>query len=331
MMQANNLEPAKPNSIPNDEANDLLTLAINTIINSLLNDEAKIPEYLKNHRNFVILFNHIRSTKKVLNSLPSLGLALEKNLTKDEMAIKITDVNDLSQVCTQLTSQLNFWREKYVSQYDTLLSLNLKLQEEIVRKNSIESALRASEYTYRQLAVRDSLTGIYNRGYFIEMASQEAEAIKQYGGLFCILMLDVDHFKNFNDTHGHLAGDEALKTLTKAVGEHLRKTDFFARYGGEEFILLLGNTSLEAGILIAERIRQEVMKTPIEISKDLTVTIEVSIGVACLDGLKVRKDDLVSDEALHKAVLEADTALYAAKENGRNLVWWEGRHSSQGF
>ena len=162
----------------------------------------------------------------------------------------------------------------------------------------------------RQLATTDSLTKIYNRRAFFEIANSFFTLAKRENIELSILILDIDFFKKINDTYGHVTGDRVLQHLVQVVQETLRKSDIFARYGGEEFIVLLPNTSLDAAQHVAQKIRQQVEKSPCHIDKtDIFITI--SIGCSAY-----KKDD----NSLNEIILRADKALYIAKENGRNRV-----------
>lgn len=147
----------------------------------------------------------------------------------------------------------------------------------------------------------DPLTGAQNRRALNESLESMFSMKSRYGYGFSLLIVDVDHFKQVNDVHGHLVGDQILKDVVNVIGELSRDTDLLARYGGEEFVVLLPATPLEGAELFAERVRSK-------IAERLSVT--VSGGVASADKAKNAKE-LISN---------ADTALYAAKESGRNRM-----------
>ncbi len=163
-------------------------------------------------------------------------------------------------------------------------------------------------------AVIDALTGIANRRAFMERMPVEFKRSLRGHNPLSVIMVDIDHFKAYNDTYGHIAGDECLKAIAGRIQETIKRPgDFCARYGGEEFIVLLSDTKQESAMLIAEQIRANVekMKKPHEKSLPWGV-VTISLGVATMSG-----DAAVSDEIL---LQQADKALYAAKENGRNRV-----------
>ncbi len=156
----------------------------------------------------------------------------------------------------------------------------------------------------------DSLTGALNRRAMEEVAVRETSRSMRHGNPLCMIVLDVDHFKLLNDTRGHAAGDCALKALVQQVKTVLRGNDLIARTGGEEFAILLPDTAATAGTLAAERLRQAIEELEVSF-EDESFRFTVSAGVAELD------PSLGCWESMMR---RADTAMYAAKENGRNAV-----------
>ena len=163
----------------------------------------------------------------------------------------------------------------------------------------------------RDLAVVDDLTGLYNRRFFDTRLSYELERFVRYRHPVALALLDVDHFKEVNDTHGHLVGDAVLRHLAQLGLGSIRCVDLFARFGGEEFALLMPSTGLEGGRISAERLRQAISETPALTDAGL-VGITVSAGVAAADGSWSG-----DPEGLVRA---ADQALYRAKAAGRDRV-----------
>jgi diguanylate cyclase (GGDEF)-like protein/PAS domain S-box-containing protein len=163
-----------------------------------------------------------------------------------------------------------------------------------------------------RLSYTDDLTGIYNHRFFIEQLAREVERHKRYATPLSLLMIDIDYFKHYNDTNGHLAGDEVLRAIAILIERGVRQTDIVARYGGEEFSAILTNTGREGALEIAERIRKNVSDTRFpnesaQPNKDLTV----SVGVATFSS---------SISTLTDLIREADHTLYRAKNGGRNRV-----------
>ncbi len=155
-------------------------------------------------------------------------------------------------------------------------------------------------------AYHDQLTGLYNRNKFDELFELEMNRVKRYGVQSSLVMLDIDHFKRFNDTYGHLIGDKVLVALADTIAHNIRNTDVFARWGGEEFILLLPETPLHAACKLVEKLRQKVHEIEIEEAAPVTA----SFGVT----------QLRSDDTLKSAFRRADEALYEAKGAGRDCI-----------
>jgi diguanylate cyclase (GGDEF)-like protein len=164
----------------------------------------------------------------------------------------------------------------------------------------------------RNMAVKDGLTRIFNKRYFLESLAKEYEFnLRNQAGL-SIVMFDIDHFKEVNDTHGHPAGDAILKDLTKLVETEARGYDLFARYGGEEFVFLMRGAPLEAAIGFAERVRGSVEAHDFKY-EGITIKVTISLGVSYWDGGK----EVTCPEQL---VQQVDEQLYKAKNGGRNRI-----------
>ncbi len=174
---------------------------------------------------------------------------------------------------------------------------------------SVAGVLRAQRL--RLLSTTDRLTGTANRGFFDQRLGEEESRARRYGHAFSVALLDVDHFKRFNDSYGHVAGDLALQTLAETLRGSVRKSDLVARYGGEEFALILPETPLEEAARKMELMRRLVAATEIELDPTLVVKIDVSVGVAAFP----------RDGADGRAVLAAaDSRMYEAKHAGRGRV-----------
>jgi len=159
------------------------------------------------------------------------------------------------------------------------------------------------------LAITDGLTGLYNHRHFFDELHREMTRARRQDMPLSLLMLDLDHFKQFNDTFGHLRGDELLRAVARVLRENVRSMDLAARYGGEEFAMILPGVDLDQARRAAERIRQQVARMAFH--GDTPVT--VSIGVTSLDPAR-------GDESPQAFARRADLALYRAKQTGRNRV-----------
>jgi diguanylate cyclase (GGDEF)-like protein len=163
-------------------------------------------------------------------------------------------------------------------------------------------------------SITDSLMGINNRRYFDQALDDEVEIAKRYGLPLALILVDVDRFKDVNDTHGHLIGDEVLRNLAKAIKNIARESDVVCRYGGEEIAIITPNTSLEKAMILAKRLNETVKKSTMALSgaSQEEIYITISLGVSSLDFGEVScKENLLQ---------RADNALYDAKRNGRDRV-----------
>jgi two-component system, cell cycle response regulator len=163
----------------------------------------------------------------------------------------------------------------------------------------------------RNLAIRDSLTDLFNHRHIMDLVQHEFERVGRYQDAFSVLMIDVDHFKRINDAHGHPAGDAVLREMAQLLRETLRTVDSLGRYGGEEFVAVLPHTGPEEARQTAERIRYQVQQRRFHAGES-EVRISVSVGMATCPA-----PGIDTPEALLR---EADKALYRAKEAGRNRV-----------
>jgi diguanylate cyclase (GGDEF)-like protein len=192
----------------------------------------------------------------------------------------------ISESCQSLTSR--------VAEHIALSLGNLKLQEAL-----------------RHQAIRDPLTGLFNRRFMLETLERELYRVQRKGSSLCVIMLDLDHFKRFNDTFGHAAGDALLSALGRLMLNHVRKEDVACRYGGEEFTVILPETSLQTAYERADELRQLVHGLHLEHLGQSLGGITISLGVA------VYPQHGKNPETLLEA---ADKALYEAKHAGRDQV-----------
>jgi diguanylate cyclase (GGDEF)-like protein/PAS domain S-box-containing protein len=185
---------------------------------------------------------------------------------------------------------------------------------DISARKAAEDKLAEANRRLEILATQDGLTGLGNRRFFDETFSREYRRALREGGSLALIMIDVDHFKPFNDRYGHLAGDACLKSIAEAIGAAVRRpADFAARYGGEEFVVLLPNTHEAGAVEIAERIRRAVRELKIAhiFGVDGLVTISAGLVASSISERGVSPDDMLRS---------ADRALYRAKNAGRDRV-----------
>ena len=172
------------------------------------------------------------------------------------------------------------------------------------------AALDAARQRLTVLGTHDALTGIFNRRHFLELVQREWDRAKRYETPAALLLIDADHFRQVNDAHGQLCGDEVLRQIAGTTAGSLRQPDVLARFGGEELIVFLPHTDLLGAVDVAERIREQVQRLAVP-WQEKTVSTTVSIGVAPM------RPEL---ESLDWMIHEADTALQLAKTDGRNCV-----------
>ncbi|POA21792.1 hypothetical protein C1886_04240 [Pseudomonas sp. FW300-N1A1] len=164
-----------------------------------------------------------------------------------------------------------------------------------------------------QSALRDPLTGTGNRIAMDQTLQREIDMARRHTQPLSLLMLDIDHFKRINDTHGHSAGDEVLKAVANSIKNQLRNVDMVFRFGGEEFLILLSNTSREAAAMVGERLRYTAQAEDYQADEAL---IELTVSLGC--------STLLPGESAQSLLRRADSALYVAKREGRNRLAMAG-------
>jgi diguanylate cyclase (GGDEF)-like protein len=200
-----------------------------------------------------------------------------------------SEIGYLTEVFNHMVARLRQGREELASANESLVEKNKELEK---------------------LSITDSLTGLYNRKHLMETLEAEVSRYGRYKRPFTMMMLDIDHFKRYNDTYGHLAGDEVLRQMSALLKSSIRQSDYAARYGGEEFIVILPETVAEAAAHMAERIRRDMEGR--EMGSETSGTkVTVSMGIAAFPE---------HGEDPESMIREADAALYEAKRRGRNQV-----------
>lgn len=217
---------------------------------------------------------------------------------------------------------LVFWAILRSRAIDPTLLASLQIQAiSVVLIAQLISVMMWHQYTrtvllQRQLeflAERDTLTGLYNRHKFMELATQELARAHRVPSETCVLMVDLDFFKRINDQHGHPVGDLVLQQVAARLTAHVRSTDLLARMGGEEFIVLMPHTDRAGALTLAEKLRTAVRERPLELP-GLTVTMTASLGAT-----GVHRQQQTTLDSLYAT---ADQALYVAKQQGRDRVVW---------
>ncbi|ENM3939016.1 diguanylate cyclase [Vibrio cholerae] len=161
----------------------------------------------------------------------------------------------------------------------------------------------------RSLAYLDGLTGIYNRSYFDNVLSIQLAQHRRKLSPLAVLMIDIDYFKKYNDTFGHLAGDDALRKVASALKHSVRQADMVARYGGEEFVVLLADTDINGAVTVAKKMLHHVLELDIAPPKTPATKLSISVGIAVADEAKGYDSNIIE---------LADQQLYLSKQRGRN-------------
>jgi diguanylate cyclase (GGDEF)-like protein/PAS domain S-box-containing protein len=181
---------------------------------------------------------------------------------------------------------------------------------DITEQRRMHEALRQSERRYKELSITDELTGLYNVRHFYAQLKSEADRASRYHRPLSMLMIDLDDFKNYNDSYGHLEGDKVLAGLGAMIRDNTRRTDSGYRYGGEEFTVILPETPAKYALIIAERLRMKSKNqvlSPVQAEK---VQITVSIGIS----------EYVPGEEISEFIKRADRRMYLAKEQGKDQI-----------
>ncbi len=181
---------------------------------------------------------------------------------------------------------------------------------EILGIIAAQAAISLENAKLFDLATTDGLTKLFVHRYFHILLDQEIQRSRRYGRTFSLVMIDIDNFKEFNDTYGHQVGDEVLRHVARAIRQNTRAVDISARYGGEEFAVILPETDLEAGLAAAEKLRRSIEEMEIRHSSGSS-KLTVSIGLAAFPHHAGDKDGLIRS---------ADGALYGSKRSGKNRV-----------
>lgn len=246
-----------------------------------------------------------KSVENVMSLLDEAGAgAARYGETLADVGGALRDVDDGDRV-RQIVSDL-------VSETQRMAEQNQSVNERLEKSNQEIAELEQRITDARREAMSDSLTGLNNRRSFDEQLRRSAEDSKNDQTPLSLLMLDIDHFKSFNDTHGHQLGDEVLRLVARCLTECTKGRDVAARYGGEEFAIILPETDIEGAIAIAEQVRETVNSKRI-----VRKSSGESLGGVTLSGGAAQ---FVDGESLEELIERADSGLYKAKNDGRNRI-----------
>jgi len=240
-----------------------------------------------------------------------------QQVAEGDFAQRVDFMGDFSIAFNSMVAKLNCALTELRLKEEELTRLSAALQSEVDEKTEILAALRKSEANFRYKAAHDALTGVLNRRSFYDMAVMELERAKQAGEPCCLALFDIDNFKRFNDGYGHIVGDASIRHTITTAKKTLRQQDIMGRFGGDEIILLFPSVDKTAGCAIAERLRTKISQTPVKISAGKSAPMTVSIGLSFISPNLQKKRTVAF---LEKIISHADSALYAAKNAGRNVV-----------
>jgi len=292
--------------------------SLNKIINETLARNGKLTE-ADLEQIYDTYLSHIKTTDRidkvgarVIGEIDDVMMLLTDALSMsstydsslDGASRKLSGANTREQVQAIVESLVKSTRE--------MRDTNKVLEERLLLSKSEISNLQQSLEAIRAESLTDPLTGLGNRKYFDRMIEQAVQAALAQNEPLSLLMFDIDHFKSFNDSYGHLTGDQVLRLVAMSLKQTIKGQDITARYGGEEFAVVLPNTALRQALTVADHIRRAVMAKELKKKStgEILGRVTISVGVSMLK----QGDD--TDSLIERA----DACLYAAKRNGRNRV-----------
>ncbi len=241
--------------------------------------------------------------QKIEGQIAHLGQQTEHAESLEQL--KLLVINKMNDLTLSLKEKERIEKEERAKIHLTLMGMEKRVKE--LEQEALSFKDRLTEQNFRSL--RDTLTGIPNRAAYDERLNLEFKRAKRFGSPLCIIVGDVDYFKNINDNYGHSAGDKTLKVIAKALQQSIRQTDFIARYGGEEFVILMPETNLKQLVEPLNLLREKIKKIPFKF-KNQSVPITISFGAT----------QLLPDDTPRQAFDRADEALYQAKKDGRDRI-----------
>ncbi|MFT5660151.1 MAG: diguanylate cyclase (GGDEF)-like protein [Sulfurimonas sp.] len=253
---------------------------------------------------FSILFGALSYTLAIKITTPILLLTkradqIANGKLEDTKEILHINSNDEVGLLTKSFMQMS---QKLQKSYNELKTLNETLEKKVQERT----------HELQLLAVTDPLTQLYNRRYFTSASNDVLSIAKRKQENLSLIMIDIDKFKNINDTYGHKIGDDVLMEFANILKNTQRKSDITCRFGGEEFVILLPTTDIEAATKVAQKLRTKTENFSIALKNNKSVKCTISLGVSCVD--------LENEVNIELALQRADNALYEAKNGGRNCV-----------
>jgi diguanylate cyclase len=291
---------------------------LNKIINETLARSGKLTE-ADLEQIYDTYLSHIRTTDRIdkvgarvigeiddvmVLLTDALGMSASYNASLDGATQKLSSAKTREQVKAVVQSLVKSTHE--------MRETNKALEQRLTLSKSEISNLQQSLEAIRAESLTDPLTGLGNRKYFDRMIEIEVQNAQAAGEPLSLLMFDIDHFKSFNDSYGHLTGDQVLRLVGLSLKQTIKGRDITARYGGEEFAVVLPNTALRQALTVADHIRRAVMAKELKKKSTGEILGRVTISV----GVSMLKPGDDTDSLIERA----DACLYAAKRNGRNRV-----------
>lgn len=265
---------------------------------------------INNNKDRAILIDNINNS--VLNKAVEQGVTIKNNNVDPDKYDFTKGRNVKSFLCVPLQTKVNKHGFVLIEHNipEAFSESNIRLLEIITQQVSIAIENARLYEQLQTYANTDGLTQVYTRLFFQNRLTEELKQAKEDGYEVSVILYDIDDFKKFNDTYGHLFGDIVLKSLARLVKDSVRKNDIVARFGGEEFIILLSHTNMDNAVEKAEEIRQKVSDLVVR-DKDVAASVTISMGVSSFPGMAQTEDSLLKS---------ADIALYNAKKSGKNCV-----------
>ncbi len=290
----------EPELVPEEDRKTCSVLYVSNLLSAIYSSTETSANFQELQKNMEEFFNISASQTRIL-----LDDVAEKSLD----ILKIFDI-DPGQIkpYSQMLQEANDELGKLNLSYEQLV---LELKESKTKSEKYADQLRIANARLEELAFRDGLTNLYNHRYFQEILGKEMARVKRYNHSLCLIMFDIDFFKDVNDAYGHPGGDQVLIKLAQAMSEAVRPTDIVARYGGEEFAVILPETNQTGLRVFSERMRRCAAAVT-TILKNTPVNITISCG-----GVHLSPDDKITQQEL---ILIADRGLFLSKKNGRNRV-----------
>ncbi|MBV7316357.1 GGDEF domain-containing protein [Shewanella sp. NIFS-20-20] len=293
-----------------------------TAVNHYINNEIRFTDKINQD-----LYHQFVEAKPTVDLVKS-HLDTERIISNllDTIASMSTDSCEFSGVLTTYSHRLNTSPTidslgqlvtELKAHVDEMITSNSSLEQSLGAMQTELSCLKSEMSTLEQASLTDALTSLKNRRAFDMTISAQVDFVKQGGEPFCLLMIDIDHFKKINDIHGHQVGDKVLAYVAKMLTNAVRGEDFVGRFGGEEFVIILPKTDYTSALVVAENLRSRISHKQLSIgkAKESIGKVTVSIGVATAN---------IADDN-DSCIARADAALYSAKAAGRNSVVGEQR------